>query len=266
MARGFVLATVLAGIVAIAIASGVISHGSGTYFATLIAMPLLVVPGGLVWWQPRARWFVVWSVTSFITSASYLLFGDPYAHERELPGWQATETAIWIAISLVVVGALFGAFYLGAHPRTDDELAAPLARRLRRIVHLVVAIAILIAVVALLPGERVYAGDTFLYVRSAGGPLLTVALALLLVPGVLVYRDPRKRWAWLWFAWALPASLFVLILVVGFHLLAHGEDLWPLVVARFGALTMIVLLLVGLPLIALGTRERPELPEARLRS
>ena len=259
------IAAAIGAVVAAALGGSVLSHGSGTYFALLVALPIIVAPGALVWWQPRLRWFVVWSVVSFVASACLVIFGDPYTYERELPGWHRVELAYWGAMSIAVLGSMAGAFWVAARTPTPVELGAPLARRLRRIVQLVVPIAVVCAVLGFLPGERVYAGNTFLHERSAGGPYLVAFLGLMLLPSILVYRDPRKRWAWLWFAWTLPSSLLVLVTVLGLHIFTRGVALWPMVVVRLGVMVILVLLVLGLPLIAIATRERLQIPEARAR-
>lgn len=272
--RAFVIACGITALAAIGFATSVLSHGSGTFFARLIALPLIVAPGALVWWQPRARWFAVWGMVAAFVSILLLILGNPYRSEEELRGWSDVEATTWFTIAITVVGSTVAAFLLAARaPRTGVTAAEPLAsnevlaRRLRRVVQLVTGIAVAISCFAFLPGERVYAGNEFLYESSAGGFYVIGALALVLLPAILVYRDPRKRWAWLWFVWTLPASLLLVVASVGIHILSTGVDLWPRTVVKAGAFTILVLILIAVPLIALLTRERPgtSIPPARVR-
>ena len=261
------LAAIVSAFISAMIASAVLGHGSGTLFGTLIALPFLVLPGALVVWQARARWFVIWAMISLIASIGWVMVDDPSGFERSLSGWTAVEVSMWTTMSITTTGAWFGAFYLGARPRTADDLdSSLLARRLRRVVRLVIPLAIIAGVFGLFYGQRVYAGSLFLYERRAGGGFLIAFLALMLVPGVIVYRDPRKRWAWLWLVWCLPTAILVLVAMMGFHLFTRGEDMWPLVIVRWVVLMILALLVAGLPLIALITREREPatLPEARV--
>ena len=270
--RAFVVACGMMALTAIGFAASVLSHGSGTFYARLIALPLMVAPGALVWWQPRARWFAVWGSIAAFVSSLLLLLGDPYRFEEELRGWSDVEASTWFTIALTVVGSIAGAFLLAV--RAPRSVSRPLgatndvlARRLRRVVQLVTGIAVAISCFAFLPGERVYAGGEFLYEGSAGGFYVIGALALVLLPAIPVYRDPRKRWAWVWFVWTLPASLLLLVASAGIHILATSVDLWPRTVVKAGSFTILVLILIAVPLIALLTRERPapSIPPARVR-
>jgi hypothetical protein len=264
VSRAHVIATAIAALVAVLVARDVLSSGSGTYFAVQVTAALIVVPGGLVWWQPRLRWYVVWAVIAFLASAGLIGFGDPYAYERELGGWGRVDVASWAAMSIAVLGALVGVFYLGAGAGSASE---PLARRLRRIVHLVVLLAVVAAAFSWLPAERVFVGKTFLHVRTSGGARFVVLLTLMLLPALLVYRDPRKHWAWLWWAWTVPSAVVVLLMVFGFHILSHGEPLWPRAVVGFCVSMILVLVLVGVPIVAIVTRTDPRspLPDAHVR-
>lgn len=257
-----VVATVAA-LITLLITRHVLSDGSGTNFATLLALAGLVGPGLFVVRYPRVRWFALWACTSLATSVLYLGFGDPYDYERELPGWPRLEIAVWIAMSICTIGPMLAAMHFGARRRTPAELATPLARRLRQVVLLCAGLGVVCAIFGLFPGERVFAGNTFLHERRAGGGYVVAFLALWLAPGLLVYRDPRKRWAWLWTAWSVPSALLVLAVVLGLHIFTRGEAMWPLVVVRSGVLCIIGLLLLAVPVIALAS-SNVTLPPARI--
>lgn len=248
----------------------VLHSGSGTHFAVLVFLPILLAPGLVVWRWPRPRTFSSWTGWAAVTSIIWSIAGSPYRFERELPAWRAVEVSAWTTAGIVIVGSATAAFWFSARRRTDDELATPLARRLRRIVHLVLPIGLVVAIVGQLPAYRMYFGDAFLGTQTAGGGWLILFLGIALAPAAIVYRDPRRRWAWVWAGWTLPSGFMVAGVSFGMSLFEHPVPLWPAQVVRFGVGTILVLVVIAAPIVALvsrGTDEpaRTRLPEARLR-
>ena len=271
-----VAAALMIGATISAIATAITAHSvlrstSGTHFVLLVFLPILLLPGLVVWCWPRPRTFGLWTTWGAVSSVIWAIGGSPYQYERDLGAWPAVEVSAWVTIAIVVVGSATAVFWLSARPRTAEELATPVARRLRRIVHLVVPIAAVTGTVGLLPGYRMYFDDTFLHEQTAGGGWLILFLALALAPAAIVHRDPRRRWAWIWAAWTLPSGFLVMAVSFGFSIFQRAVPLWPAHVVRFGVGTILVLLVFAVPIIALGSRgsDEPEpsrLPQARLRS
>lgn len=251
-------------------ASSVLRGSSGTHFALMVFLPFLIAPGVIVWRWPRPRLFAIWMAFAACSSIIWSLGGSPYQYERALPGWRAVQVSAWTTIGIIVVGSAIAAFWFSARPVSGEDLATPLARRLRRVVQLVVPTAIVTGVAGLLPGYEMYFGDTHLHTETAGGGWLILFLALALAPAAVVYRDPRRRWAWIWAGWTLPSGFLVMAVSFGFKIFERAVPLWPAHVVRFGVGTILVLLVIAVPLIALASRGSDEaapsrLPQARLR-
>lgn len=259
-----------------AIATAITGHAvlrssSGTHFALLVFLPVLLLPGLVAWRSPQPRAFWFWTAWGAVSSVIWSVAGSPYRFERELPGWRAVEVSAWTTAGIVIVGSALAAFWFSARPRPVEELATPLARRLRRIVHLVAPIAVVVAIVGQLPAYNMYFSDTFLGTRTAGGGWLILFLGLALAPAAIVYRDPRRRWAWIWAAWTVPSGFLVLAVSFGISLFQHAVPLWPAQVVRFGVGIILVLLVIAVPIIALLSRGSDDaapthLPRARIRS
>jgi hypothetical protein len=155
-----------------------------------------------------------------------------------------------------------------------------LARRLRRIVHLVLASCLVVAVLAMLPGRRVY-GDannclgyalaslgttehhdvacTPSFTRlertepAGGWPALGTALAIA-IGAALLYSRPDRKIALLFWAWSALSGASIVALSFQLDLFTHVELLWPEHVLGF-ALGMLAILVFAAPIVALVTRE-----------
>ena len=171
-------------------------------------------------------------------------------------------------------------------PIADHE-PPELAARLRRLIVALTVLAVVLLGIGLLPGERVYddANNCFGHVfgalastehqqsacessytqlretRLAGGVPLAVYLIIVVAPGWLVYRTPRARPAWWWFAWSIIGA--VLSACLGFYLefnldlFSRTVILWPTRVVEAGIAVIEVALLLGLPLVVVRSRTRP---------
>lgn len=251
-------------------AHSVLSSGSGTHFALKVFLPILIAPGLVAWRAPKPRTFGIWTALATISSIIWSIGGSPEYYERHRAGWAAVQVSAWTTIGIVVVGSAVAAFWFSAREVSEDDLATPLARRLRRIVQLVVPTAIVTGFAGLLPGYEMYFGDTHLHTETAGGGWLLLFLALALAPAAVVYRDPRRRWAWIWAGWTFPSMFLSVMVSFGFRIFERAEPLWPALVVRFGVSMIFVLVMLAVPLIALLSRGADEaapsrLPRARLR-
>lgn len=152
------------------------------------------------------------------------------------------------------------------------------------------ALCVVIPVVALLPGHRVYgdANNCFGYALAslgntehhedhctpsytklertepAGGwPVVGLAVAIAIGVGVL-YRKPRRSIAILCWLWCVLAAAGTLALTLDLDLFDRVEILWPEKVLAF-ALGTIGVLVTAAPVVAFVTREPPSgsLPVAR---
>jgi hypothetical protein len=190
------------------------------------------------------------------------------------------------------------------YPRAVDQAAEPiaaradgdapeLAARLRRLIIGLTVLAVVLLGIGLLPGERVYddANNCFGRVfgalgntehqqsacessytrlsetRLAGGLPLAIYLVVVVGPGWLVYRKPRARPAWWWFAWSIVGAVLsaCLAFYLEFHLdlFSRTVILWPTRVVEVGIATIQGALLLALPLIIVRSRT-PRAPAARL--
>ena len=98
------IAATAAAITAAIVAHSVLSSSSGTHFALMAFLPLLVAPGLAPWLWPRPRTFAFWAVFGGGASVIWAIAGSPYSYERELPGWRAVQLTAWLAIGIVVAG------------------------------------------------------------------------------------------------------------------------------------------------------------------
>ena len=149
---------------------------------------------------------------------------------------------------------------------------------------------IVIAIVAMLPGRRVYgdANNCFGYAIAslgntehhedhctpsytqlertdpAGGwPAFGTALAVAIGAAIL-YRKPERKIAMLFSLWSALSCASIIALSLQLDLFDHVVLLWPARVLGF-ALGMLAILVFAAPIVALVTRESPSdsLPVAR---
>lgn len=233
--RGLVVTATVAAITAAIGAHVVLSHDSGTYFGLLVFLPLLVAPAALVWHWPEPRYLAGWAASGWIATIIWSIAGTPYRYERELPAWTAVSTPLWIAIGLVLFVVPMIGLLAMKHERVPRALEL-FAARLRRIVLLTLGLAMLVIIASL----AVAAGQAFVVAFFA---------AMLVVPGLLAFRDPRPRWAWMWATWCAPFPTFGVWLWFAFG----SSSPWLARVLEIGFGTMFVLLLIGLPTICITT-------------
>lgn len=236
--RGLVVAAVAAAMTAEIANHVVLDHGSGTFLALLVFLPLLVLPGALAWQVPSARNIAVWAASGWFSTTAWMAAGAPHWRERELGGWPAISVPLWIAIALVIFVAPLVALVIGKARELPAEVEV-FGWRFRRIISitLVFATAVIIATTAH---------------GSEPGYLVGFTIAALVAPGMLAYRDPRPRWAWLWTLWASPLAI-----VGTWGWLQLRSTHWMIDMVGVGLGTIIVLLLLGLPLICLATPPGP---------
>ena len=155
------------------------------------------------------------------------------------------------------------------------------------------AIGLVAAVIGLFPGTRVYddANDCFgralaglattehhhddctpaytvlKATQPAGGwPVVGFVLAVAL-GGAIVYRKPRRAYAFAWTIWSGLSAVALIFVMFDFHLFEHVVILWPTYVTQFAIGMLLVLVMVATPLVAVLTREpRDSLPVATDRS
>lgn len=172
--------------------------------------------------------------------------GTPYHYERQLELWHYVQAPVWIAVALVLFGApVLGVITMRSSPVGRD--LAQVGQRLRRIVLVVASLAALVIVCAF-----VIAGpDAF---------VVAIYTTLMIVPAVLVQRDARPQWAWLWSAWSVPFAAFG----VWLWLELEESASWAVRIVEGGLGSIYVLLVFALPAICLFTRRASSsLPEAR---
>ena len=160
-------------------------------------------------------------------------------------------------------------------------------RRIRRVLELALVASVLACALGMLPGKRVYAdasncfGAAFLIVhggardctpsysqltetRRAGGPALLAAVAVLLVPGILAYRRPRRLWAAALPLLLVAVAIGVFYLTWSLDLFVRVEVLWPTHVVSGLVGVVSVLIGIGLPLATFVGRDAARLPRARV--
>jgi hypothetical protein len=214
----------------------VLSHGSGTYFALLFFLPLLVAPGVLAWKWPRPAYIAMWSGLGWLTTIVWSKAGAPYRYERELDHWKFVAMPVWIAIALV----LFVAPIIAIMMVKKKDVAAEqeiLAQRLRRIALLAIVLATVVIVTSFAMGG----GDAFVVATFA---------MLLVAPAALVQRMPSRPVALLWSAWAFPFALLGLLIWLQVGVVVH----WGPKLVFGGLGSIFVLLVVGVPLACMTPR------------
>lgn len=238
MARGLVAAAFASALFALIAARLVLGHGSGTYAALHVFLPLLVLPGALVWRAPRSSYIAVWSLAGLFSTMAWSIGGTPYRFERELAGWIYVITPVAIAIALVSFGAPLLAMLATARiaPPREREL---LAQRLRRIVLIVFVVATIVAI-------------TSFVLLGADGVVVAVYTAALIAPGLAVHGFPRPLIAGLWTALCAPLTALGIVLWAEFHTSPHGLGR----VIELGLGTIYVLVLVAVPLICIASHQR----------
>jgi hypothetical protein len=234
--RAIVVLSVWAAIAGEISARFVLSHGSGTYFGMLVFLPLLVAPGAIAWRWPTARSLGIWAGTGWFATIVWAGGGSPYYYERHLSGWKYVATPVWIAVALVLFVVPAIAMLIMEHRTPPRELEL-LAARLRRIALLVLALAAVVIVTSFSFG-----GAEDFYIAAY--------VAVMVAPVILVQRDPRPLWAWLWSLWCAPFAAFGLWLWLAFG----GSGHWFARVLGGCVGTIYVLLLVGVPLVCVLTR------------
>jgi hypothetical protein len=168
-----------------------------------------------------------------------------------------------------------------------------LVQRLRAFVIVIAMLGAVTAVIAQLPGERVYDDEANCFgnglvgifttehhstactpsytrlavTRPAGGIPLALCLVIMLTPAFAVWRSPTRRAALRWIAWTVLSSLAcsVAMFAVEFHLdiFMRTIEEWPQQAVFAMTAATIALLLVVLPLI-LATSKLPAIARARV--
>ena len=233
--RGLVAATLACAVAAEIAARVVLGHGSGTYFALLVFLPLLVAPGAFVWRWPRPRYLLLWSIGAWIASLAWAIGGTPYSYERTLVGWPYVSTPVWIAIGLVGFAVPIVAM-LATPSRAQPPELELLAARLRRVALIAFTLACIVVV-------------TCFVIDPSDALAFALYTFLLIAPGIFVYRNPRPLAGWLWTAVCTPfAGVGV---VLWFALDVQRSIAGRIVVGGIGTISVLVLL--GLPLILMAT-------------
>jgi len=233
-------------------------HAGSQGFALLFAMVL--APGIAVLRDPSPGRFAAWAMVGWVLALPFALVtsyggGDG---ERLLPGI-LFEYGEWITMPFVLLGAPVLGFVVAASGREVPDHGHLLGRRLRRVTEVAFALGIAICVLGFLPGYITYDAR----VHDSGGLWLLGAMVVLLAPGVLLRVDPRRRFAWIWTMWALPA---LLLTWVGIDCGGEVCELWPHRLIETGLGMLAVLLAIALPVIAFVTRDPTdsEMPGARV--
>jgi len=310
IARGLVLATLAVALVVgvCAFLDGseahypgeVVRHDAGGIFIVLFLAPLLI-GGALVWrWtQPRLLW--VWTLLGWLAGLSYAAFltdNRPRSSELLWP-LLVVDVGALIAAGLVMFGAPVLAFSMTAASTIPDGSTPVLARRLRLFTVVVAALGLVTSIFGFFPGTRVLddsnncfgtaigalfteahshgcqpSYDRVATTRMAGGLPVLLYVVLALAPAILVRADPRPRRVWQWTLWSfaavIPAGLMFFVLEFHLDLFARTVTLWPTRVVEAGIIALQLLLIVGLPVLALSAREldppRPPRAVARQRN
>lgn len=256
------------GLVAIVMASAVVATWatrvtftvkSGTFYGLMIYIPVLAAPGWLVWRQPlQPRLMAIWSAVGWVSTILWFMFGLPYSWERRASGWQTIETSLMVGIAGVLLAIPIAGFAVAGYNRRrtavepEQEL---IAQRLRRITHLAFGLGGVALALSLVPLEA-KPRDMMI------APGVAIVLAIILAPGALVLRAPRRRWAWLWTVWTAPTAL--LSSLFGTDAYDRVPTTWQLSFAACG--TIYVLLLAVMPFFCLSTRDSADsVPAARVR-
>lgn len=241
LARGMVFTTAVLLFIAMITAHKVLSHGSGTYFATFMFVPFAMGPAILVWFRPTARSFTMWALCCAFASILYLAGASPYSYERALPYWPLISLCMDGAMFIGFVGSTIMAWTLAA--RSQPPLAdSARARRIRVIAKLAPLVGVTVLALSLLAIERHYEVVAFVFASLIGWTL---------APAAYVHRRPTRGTAFMWAAWSLPYSALALVIQLA------DDDRVPTLARLFmvAAGTLAALLLVVLPLTALRRSE-----------
>lgn len=155
-----------------------------------------------------------------------------------------------------------------------------LERRLRRVVHLVLGLCVILVVVAKLPGRRVYTDANgcpgfetlamtehrdvectpsytkLVRTEPAGGwAAIVLAVAVALGAGI-VHLKPTRATAIAWVVWTVLAATGTAAMSFELSFLDDAVLLWPTYVLRFAAGMLLVLTVLATPIIVIATRER----------
>jgi hypothetical protein len=253
VARGLVIAVGYLAIAGIAFAHEVLSHGSGTYTATLVFAPILFAPGVLVYLRPKPRFLALWAVWSFISSFLYLIGASPYRYERDLKGWAFVQWDFWIAIALAVVGSTVLA-YVSAARANPVSPATARTRRIQQAVRLSCALAVVTVLVTIIA----------LHVPVAANFWNAVFIAFIVAPAPYVHRVARRGAAIMWAAWVSPFATVLAILSLASNDHANELEL-PLRMWLLSYGTLMTMICVVTPFVALvSSDEQSDLPTARV--
>jgi hypothetical protein len=158
-----------------------------------------------------------------------------------------------------------------------------LERRLRGVVHLVLALCMVIAFVAKLSGWRIYVDsnncvgngleglantesrphhctpsyDRLDHTDEAGGWAAIVFVIAVAIGGGIVYLKPTRATAITWVVWTVLAASGAAAMSVHLNLFDDAVELWPSHVLVFAAGVMLVLIVIATPIILIATRETP---------
>lgn len=232
-------------------ATSVLSHGSGTFTALIVFMPLLIAPGIAMWLRPRSSQPAsLWAFWAFLSSIVYLITGDPYQHERVLPNWPWVAWGIWLTITLAFVGSTVVSFLISTSTAPEPPTTVR-TRRIQQGVRLILALAVVSMGVTLFVLDLPPAATMFF----ASFLVFTVS------PAPYVYRTARRGIVLFWAFWTTPLAGFV-------GLFSLGADQWielPLRATLTAYGTLIVMIMIVLPLAAfVSSGEQSDMPTARI--
>lgn len=155
---------------------------------------------------------------------------------------------MYAIIFIAVAGSTIMAWTLAVHAREPAADSAR-ARRIRGIAKLAPLVGVIVTFFALLLVEP---GYEYILFDVAVGVGLTIA------PAPFVCRRAERKTAFLWTAWSLPFGVWTLYVTFSSVALSIVAEL---LVTAMG--TLAALLAIVLPLTALITSDRVEIPEAR---
>lgn len=236
--RGLVVLAMWAAIAGMIGAHIVLGHGSGTYTALLVFLPLLVVPGAAAWRWPSAKALALWAGLGWASTIAWSIAGTPYRYERALEHWKYVAMPVWIAIALVAFVAPTIAMLMvkKREVAAEHELRA---QRLRRIAVVVVALSAVVTV-------------TTLVLTGTAGIVVCAFTLLLVVPAAFVLGHGSRATALAWSAWCVPFAIIGFLVWLEIGTVHHAGA--KIILGGTGAI--FVLLLFGLPLACL-TQDGP---------
>jgi hypothetical protein len=239
--RAFVLAMIGCIVVATWALRVTMQPSEPGFYAVLVYLPIVGVPGWLAWHAPRRPEFLVlWSAIGWIATVVV----EAAIHE------QAFFEQPWIArpMMIALAGILVGAPVLAAMvmPQRRGRESRRLATRLRGLVKIVAACELvrLVAFYAIWPDPGAWK-----YAIVCATAALAVAAP--------VWLDPRRLWAAVWWLGAcVPAAMTGILL----YDIRSDVQLVPFVLG-YSAIYF------GIPIVCLvtpPTTDEPSLPEARV--